>query len=66
MNEDVLSAQVLFSPCSSKCAGMKCVISAVEEDTQQSFNMGKTDCLDATFPVCLDATFKRKRKKAVD
>lgn len=42
MNENVLSAQVLFSPWSSKCASMKCLMSGVEEGAQQSFNVRKS------------------------
>ena len=37
----VLSARVLCSPCSSKCVRMKYLMSAVEEEAQQSLNIGK-------------------------
>lgn len=58
MNEDVLTAQVLFSPWSSKSESMQCLMTAVEEEAQQNFFEKKQ-----YFPDCLNATFKREKKE---
>lgn len=63
VNEDVLSAQVLFNPWSSKTAGLKCLMSAVEEEAQQSFNGEKSIFLTALMVL---SKGEKKKEKPVE